>query len=125
MNSTMVLCGCVQVCERSETDKKGGHLCIRKKDRKFMLRESAMCPEDDKPHFENISKHKFFNTNSLWVNLAKLKSTLGTSNGNLPLPLIKNKKTINPRDASTPKVFQLETAMGSAIECFEDAGGRC
>ena len=40
----------------------------------------------------------------------------------LKLPLIKNKKTVNPRDTSTPAVFQLETAMGSAIECFEDAG---
>ena len=40
----------------------------------------------------------------------------------LHLPLIKNKKTVNPRDSSTPAVFQLETAMGSAIECFDDAG---
>ena len=40
----------------------------------------------------------------------------------LKLPLIKNKKTINPRDSSTPAVFQLETAMGSAIECFDNAG---
>ncbi len=40
----------------------------------------------------------------------------------LKLPLIKNKKTVNPRDSSSPPVFQLETAMGSAIECFDDAG---
>ena len=42
----------------------------------------------------------------------------------LKLPLIKNKKTINPRDSSTPPVFQLETAMGSAIEAFgaDDSG---
>eukprot|EP00803_Ostreobium_quekettii_P003810 evm.model.scf_2003.4 EVM.evm.TU.scf_2003.4 scf_2003:15756-24622(+) len=112
----------MEVCERSETDKKGGHLCVRKKDGKFMLRESAMCPDEDKPHFENISRHKFFNTNSLWVNLEKLKATLDACGGNLPLPLIKNKKTVNPRDPTSKKVFQLETAMGSAIECFDDAG---
>lgn len=47
---------------------------------------------------------------------------MGASNGVLHLPLIKNKKTVNPRDSSTPAVFQLETAMGSAIECFDDAG---
>ena len=51
-----------------------------------------------------------------------LQATLGASNGVLHLPLIKNKKTVNPRDSSTPAVFQLETAMGSAIECFDDAG---
>jgi hypothetical protein len=34
-----------QVCERTEADKKGGHLCLRKSDGKYMLRESAMCPD--------------------------------------------------------------------------------
>ncbi|GMH43066.1 hypothetical protein BSKO_10988 [Bryopsis sp. KO-2023] len=112
----------MEVCERTASDKKGGHLCVRKKDNRIMLRESAMCPDEDKPHFENIEKHKFFNTNSLWVNLPKLKATMEKEGGVLPLPMIKNKKTVDPRDSSTSKVFQLETAMGSAIECFDDAG---
>ena len=30
-----------------------------------------MCPDEDKASFEDISKHKFFNTNNLWVNLPK------------------------------------------------------
>ena len=55
---------------------------------------------------------------SAWRVQAKLEA----SNGVLKLPLIKNKKTVNPRDSSSPPVFQLETAMGSAIECFDDAG---
>jgi UTP--glucose-1-phosphate uridylyltransferase len=67
-------------------------------------------------------RHKFFNTNNLWVNLEKLKATLSESGGALRLPMIKNKKTVNPRDPASAPVFQLETAMGSAIECFEDAG---
>ena len=37
-------------------DKKGGHLAKRKSDGRLMLRESAMCPDDDKADFENISK---------------------------------------------------------------------
>lgn len=69
-----------------------------------------------------MCRHKFFNTNNLWVNLNSLKKTLDGSKGVLQLPLIKNKKTVNPRDSDTPAVFQLETAMGSAIECFDDAG---
>lgn len=69
-----------------------------------------------------MCRHKFFNTNNLWVNLPALKQTLDANKGVLQLPLIKNKKTINPRDSDTPAVFQLETAMGSAIECFDDAG---
>lgn len=56
------------------------------------------------------------------MNLPSLKATLDESKGVLQLPLIKNKKTVNPRESETPAVFQLETAMGSAIECFNDAG---
>ena len=50
------------------------------------------------------------------------QAKLEASNGVLRLPLIKNKKTVNPRDSSSAPVFQLETAMGSAIECFDDSG---
>lgn len=112
----------MEVAERTAADKKGGHLARRVSDGRLMLRESAMCPDEDKASFENVSKHKFFNTNNLWVNLPKLKAMLEASNGVLKLPLIKNKKTVNPRDSSSPPVFQLETAMGSAIECFGDSG---
>lgn len=112
----------MEVCERSEGDKKGGHLAKRKSDGKFILRESAMCLKEDVAQFEDIGLHKFFNTNNLWVNLEALETTLKASAGVLPLPLIKNTKTVNPRDSNTAKVFQLETAMGSAIECFDNAG---
>src|SRR6185436_554151 len=42
--------------------------------------------------------------------------------GFVPLPLIKNSKTVDPRDKNSSPVFQLETAMGAAIECFDGAG---
>jgi UTP--glucose-1-phosphate uridylyltransferase len=41
--------------------------------------------------------------------------------GVLGLPLIVNRKTVDPGDKSTPEVFQLETAMGAAIGVFEGA----
>jgi hypothetical protein len=55
------------------------------------------------------------------LNLEKLKAQLKADSGVLPLPMIKNKKTVDPRDPSSTPVFQLEIAMGSAIECFEGA----
>lgn len=79
----------------------------RKSDGRLMLRESAMCPDQDKASFEDISRHKFFNTNNLWINLRKLKATLDATGGTLKLPLIKNKKTVNPRDGTSAPVFQL------------------
>ena len=36
--------------------------------------------------------------------------------------MIRNCKTVDPRDKNSPAVYQLETAMGAAIECFDDAG---
>jgi UTP--glucose-1-phosphate uridylyltransferase len=44
------------------------------------------------------------------------------SKGNiLGLPMIRNSKTVNPRKPTSPQVYQLETAMGSAITVFENA----
>ena len=42
-------------------------------------------------------------------------------NGVLGLPMIRNEKTVDPSDKSSPAVYQLETAMGAAIEVFEGA----
>ena len=86
-----------------------------------MLRESAQCPEEDLAAFQDIERHRYFNTNNLWIRLDALRAELDRGDGLLPLPLIRNEKTIDPRDKSTPKVFQLETAMGAAIECFDGA----
>merc|ERR1712032_1556590 len=59
--------------------------------------------------------------NNLWVNLEALSTAFKTFNGALPLPVISNSKTVDPRDGNSTKVLQLETAMGAAIECFEGA----
>jgi len=50
-----------------------------------------------------------------------LKAKLEAVGGALPLPLIKNEKTVDPRNKASTPVFQLETAMGAAIECFPGA----
>jgi UDP-N-acetylglucosamine pyrophosphorylase len=111
----------MEVTRRTAADKKGGHLAKRKSDGRLLLREVAQCPDGDLDEFQNIDKHQYFNTNSLWLNLEKLKAQLVADSGALPLPMIKNKKTVDPRDPNSTPVFQLEIAMGSAIECFEGA----
>lgn len=111
----------MEVTRRTAADKKGGHLAKRVSDGRLLLREVAQCPDDDLDEFQNIDKHQYFNTNSLWLNLEKLKAQLKADSGVLPLPMIKNKKTVDPRDPNSTPVFQLEIAMGSAIECFEGA----
>jgi UDP-N-acetylglucosamine pyrophosphorylase len=110
----------MEVCERTAADRKGGHLAQRAG--RLLLRESAQCPAADEAAFQDITRHRFFNTNNLWVRLDLLAEVLARHGGMIPLPLIKNLKTVDPRDGLSPKVAQLETAMGAAIECFENAG---
>ena len=110
----------MEVCERTPSDKKGGHLAQR--NGKLLLRESAQCPDTDTEAFQNISRHRFFNTNNLWIRLDRLKQALDANGGFIPLPMIKNSKTVDPRNKKSTAVYQLETAMGAAIECFDDAG---
>lgn len=115
----------MEVTRRTEADKKGGHLATRKADGQPLLREIAQCPEEDVASFQNIEKHRYFNTNNLWIRLDALHEYLQANGGVLPLPVIRNVKTVDPRDASTPEVYQLETAMGAAIQCFPGARAVC
>ncbi len=112
----------MEVADRTEADSKGGHLARRLSDGRLMLREVAQCPAEDMSAFSNIQHYRYFNTNSIWLHLPSLKKTLTDFNGVLHLPMIRNSKTLDPRDGSSPKVYQLETAMGAAIEVFEGAG---
>jgi UDP-N-acetylglucosamine pyrophosphorylase len=111
----------MEVCERTENDKKGGHLAARKEDNQLILRESAQCADADEKEFQNIEKHMFFNTNTLWIRLEALKTLVDASGGALKLPVILNGKTVDPKDDSSTAVWQLETAMGAAIELFPGA----
>jgi UTP--glucose-1-phosphate uridylyltransferase len=110
----------MEVADRTEADKKGGHLA-RRADGQLILRESAQCPKDDEPAFQDIARHRYFNTNNVWLRLSALKAQLDASNGVLLLPMIRNSKTLDPKDSSSPKVYQLETAMGAAIGVFAGA----
>ncbi len=114
----------MEVARRTDADRKGGHLA-RHKDGYLILREIAQCAEKDHVHFSNIEKYGYFNTNSIWIHLEKLRDLLVHKNEFLDLPLICNMKTVNPRDPKSEQVFQLETAMGSAISKFENAEAIC
>ena len=112
----------MEVAERTASDRKGGHLARRQSDGRLVLREVAQCPPDDLDAFQDITRHRYFNTNTLWLRVSDLLAALDENGGALPLPLIKNTKTVDPRDPSSPQVLQLESAMGAAIECFANSG---
>ena len=111
----------MEVTRRTAADRKGGHLAVRTSDGQLLLREVAQCPSEDLEEFQNIEKHQYFNTNNLWLRLDALRDLLEKSDGVLPLPMIVNRKTVDPRDKNSTAVIQLEVAMGAAIECFSGA----
>jgi UTP--glucose-1-phosphate uridylyltransferase len=110
----------MEVADRKEMDRKGGHLAQRP-DGQLVLRELAQCPATDQAAFQDISRHKYFNTNNLWFNLRVVQEVMMQSNGRLGLPMIRNSKTVDPRDPASTPVYQLETAMGAAIGVFAGA----
>merc|ERR1712125_15586 len=99
----------------------GGHFAKVNAGGGLTLRESAQCPPEDEKAFQDVTKYTYFNTNNLWVDLPKLKELFEKNGGSVPLPVMKNDKTVDPRDKKSTKVIQLETAMGAAISCFPGA----
>lgn len=110
-----------EVCRRTAADRKGGHLAIRKSDGRLILRDTAQTSEEEMHYFTDEYRHPYFHTNNLWFDLERLSRTLTERNSVLGLPLIRNEKTVDPADPSSPKVVQIESAMGAAVEVFEGA----
>jgi UTP--glucose-1-phosphate uridylyltransferase len=111
----------MEAADRTEADRKGGHLARRAGGGGLVLREVAQCPDEDLDAFQDVSRHRYFNTNTLWIDLMELRSLLGARDGVLGLPMIVNRKTVDPSDSSSPAVIQLESAMGAAIDVFDGA----
>jgi len=109
----------MEVAEKTPADMKGGHLA-RNQNGRLILRESSQCPADELDAFKDIRRYRYFNTNSIWVDLKSLNQLFEREQA-LRLPMILNRKTLDPRDEGSPPVYQIETAMGSAIALFQDA----
>jgi UTP--glucose-1-phosphate uridylyltransferase len=110
-----------EVTDRTEADKKGGHIAVLKETGGLILRETAQTPDEDMSAFTDVERHPYFHVNNLWVDLRALDRLLRERDGVLGLPMIVNEKTVDPADSSSPAVYQLETAMGAAIGVFEGA----
>ena len=111
----------IEATRRTPSDKKGGHFARRKSDGRIVLRETAQTLPADRDALADLDRHRFCSTNNLWFDLVAMRDTLVAREGVLGLPLIRNVKTVDPGDPSTPKVIQVETAMGAAIEVFADS----
>jgi UTP--glucose-1-phosphate uridylyltransferase len=111
----------IEAVRRTASDRKGGHFAKRRSDGRIVLRETAQTLPEDREALADLDRHRFSSTNNLWFDIAAMKEALDVRGGILGLPLIRNSKTVDPSDPSTPEVIQIETAMGAAVEVFEDS----
>lgn len=110
-----------EVCRRTVNDRKGGHIVVRRSDGRLVLRDSAMVAPGDEEAFQDIERHPYFHTNNLWIDLDVLADRLDERDGVLGLPLIVNRKTVDPTRPDSTPVLQIESAMGAAVELFDGA----
>jgi len=110
-----------EITPRTPMDVKGGHLARRRSDGRLILRESAQTLGEDMRYFTDPDIHPYASTNNLWFDLQVLRDVLAERGGVLGLPIIRNEKTVDPKDPSSPSVIQIESAMGAAIEVFDGA----
>lgn len=104
-----------EVCERTANDRKGGHLAVRIADGHLVLRDNAQVAPQDEVHFQDVTRHRYFHANNVWVDLEVLAALLAERDGLLGLPLIVNRKTVDPTRPDSTPVVQLESSVGSAI----------
>src|SRR5436190_2069394 len=86
----------MEVTPKTEADRKGGHPARLRESGQLILRETAQTPDEDQESFRDIGKWTHVNTNNLWVDLRRLGDTLRERDGVLGLPMIVNKKTVDP-----------------------------
>jgi UTP--glucose-1-phosphate uridylyltransferase len=110
----------MEVVLGTAADRKGGHIARRLSDGQLVLRETAQTPPEDEESFRDFRRWRYYNTNSLWIDLTALAARF-VDGAALELPVIVNRKTVDPRDPESPPVLQLESAMGAAIASFPGA----
>ena len=99
--------------------RRGGHLARYRG--RVVLRETAQVPGGD-TSFTDVERWRWYNTNNIWIDLRALRDLQAADPAAPALPLIVNRKTVDPRDPASTPVIQLEWAMGAAIGWFPAPG---
>ena len=106
----------IEVTPKTAADVKGGTLY--EQNGKLKLLEIAQVPQEHIGEFCSQEKFSVFNTNNIWINLLALEKKLKEKPLNLNVIVNEKKIRGNP-------IVQLETAIGSALDCFDGAVGLC
>jgi len=105
----------MEVTDKTTADVKGGTLINY--EGKLRLLEIAQVPKQYVDEFKSVKKFKIFNTNNLWMNLNSVNQIM--KENKLDIEIIVNHKHLS----YGCDVIQLETAIGAAMQSFENSIG--
>jgi len=105
----------MEVTDKTRADVKGGTLI--QYEGKLRLLEGAQVPKEHTEDFKSVKKFNVFNTNNLWISLPAIQRVV--EENTLDMEIIVNPKQLN----GGLNVYQLETAVGAAMKCFDNASG--
>jgi len=105
----------MEVTDKTRADVKGGTLI--QYEGKLRLLEAAQVPKEHEEDFKSVKKFNVFNTNNLWISLPAIQRVLDENT--LDMEIIVNPKQLK----GGINVYQLETAVGAAMKCFDNASG--
>ena len=105
----------MEVTEKTRADVKGGTLIHY--EGKLRLLEVAQVPKDQLEDFMSVKKFNVFNTNNLWISLPAIQRVV--NNNLLDMEIIVNSLSLD----QGPNIYQLVTAIGAAMKCFDNAVG--
>jgi len=105
----------MEVTDKTRADVKGGTLI--QYGGRLRLLEVAQVPKDHMDEFMDVKKFNVFNTNNLWISMPAIQRIV--EERTLDMEIIVNPKSL----AGGLNVYQLETAVGAAMKCFDSAIG--
>jgi len=105
----------MEVTDKTRADVKGGTLI--QYEGKLRLLEAAQVPKEHEEDFKSVKKFNVFNTNNLWISLPAIQRVVDENT--LDMEIIVNPKQLK----GGINVYQLETAVGAAMKCFDNASG--
>ena len=105
----------MEATDKTRADVKGGTLI--QYEGKLRLLEGAQVPKEHTEDFKSVKKFNVFNTNNLWISLPAIQRVVVENT--LDMEIIVNPKQLN----GGLNVYQLETAVGAAMKCFDNASG--
>merc|ERR1719282_1846301 len=105
----------MEVTDKTRADVKGGTLI--QYEGHLRLLEAAQVPKEHVEDFKSVKKFNVFNTNNLWISMPAIQRIV--QERTLDMEIIVNPKSLD----GGVNVYQLETAVGAAMKCFDNAIG--